>query len=1819
MVRTTKKKKVINPFERDQEVVLIHPSTCESFNQILNNIESTNSTNNCDNKFDPIYILELIEGLKKCVGLGDQIKLIQSKKGLIRTSITSIIIDLELNSSIIKSSIQLLLHLYIHPSFICLRKSFEWVIETDVLKKCKCLPINILNEVIKDTCVLIWNSSLESSAGIVHNDGGDDSNFIDKAMGWAYTFNIMSIIEKEIPWLDYTNNNELESKHDNKYVNDDDNILLFINSIKLIFDRCAEKISLDIGDNNESNKDVNGSQFLRYAECCGECMKAILNLLKSRSDQVIPKGTSSKWYSSISAIMTSGFILLYSDHVHKDIMTQISIGLVTMQWMCRYHLSATDDDNVSSLQLFAINGLLRLDQFENIDIEFNNNSIINSVYLSHDGKQLNYIEMKRYSEKTGLHPLLVNGISSSELPIIARCSVLRAILSVFNDISLSYSPSVYSSSLYLSVLFDSAMSICSHCNPLVRFYGLQTFESWFNRIQSIDITLFSNDCTTLNLLISKLKIISTLLTTSWSHPSKQFNHLVPAVYQRLIDVLSLIHTKIKEKNDNTKEEIILSLWRFLISEAVLLPGEHRGRYQTMSVLLPKVGAIEFINSQPMVITSLISAARLRDVCSSAASLLGNLLRNYFNSLKSQLSIELVISQQDNIQANIRLLWLKPLVEALCSSDNTLKNNAANYLLPEILSVDNGCVSSLMCYIRSTNFDNGDRSFLIDRKLWGMVNVCMQARLLNLPGKDILITDINEDNNLVTNSINSGSLLTTQELAWACVSDNSDLRLVSLTLIMASHSSLQEIKDHELEVIKRTLKYSLKSPHMDHRHRVIRIVKMLATKCTELIRTSRRDVTKIDKRHIKLLSDHKKLLSESNDEIQIVKSELLLLESTEMSKKLNKITQDSFNVCEWLRDELQNNLYPGTTFDREVMAIDLINCVIDVCGKTSDHIQCFFTESMTNIVLTLLVSSWDKSRRAAADLIKKFPSPLPGHSSPIQVNTLISWGCSLTGSAKQRESEAGALILKVLFSIYCVQLGWDNISVPLDSLTNVVPVSNSFDKSNSTAILCAAFINNMSSLLENRRHSLEIILLSLEHNDITVEIEDKTAPLCHGLMMALKFCLNEARSSGLFELKNVTDIWQPVVNRVLDVCIKSLQTSLTVVAEAATDVSFAPITPGNIMSGSYVNTNSVMGSGTVGEMQDENGSESQRAVVAAWLLVKESTSMLATLVEMSPPPPPPQQQSQSAQLLTVEQISMVGATILDALGRLKHMGAIAEAHNSLQIIAECLLKHGERCIELCRLPHQWLLAILGRLENKKQVFILRRSAGFAYSFLSILRAEPANCKPALLHIAMKSLLQHVEKGLEGLYNPLSSNEIETIHEPDDNIWRICVHSLNVLRLILCDGALGQDLDIYIARTAILAVRGFRSPKWAVRNSSMMVFSAVVQRSVDNDKNEASAKAATAIEFFQRMPTLFPFLLAELASITSHKVIFNNEWPESIEVDVNKESGNKSILNKVHEGGLNPSLYPLLLLISKLRTSFVASVTSSDFINDRNVDLSLFIPLILSCSNQKVHYAREMAAKAFVSLIPIIEVPKQVCDILKKILASASIFRESGDGYGVCKTLTSNEMHGYLLLVHGMLRNLSRQLQSSLGDNKSFFRGILSEINENCIHLLANLVSSLSSIICPPIHTVFSRVLNIVDSFISSDVSSALLIGQCRVSLQFIISNKWKSHLRFPFAPIMWKESLVDMVLKSILQNDCNNDHNDAYHPYSIIDLFDLLEHPISEVREGLLEGCKLALEKDNAHSVHVLFQEYGLIIRLLDCARREKEPPISKLILDLMCR
>jgi hypothetical protein len=135
---------------------------------------------------------------------------------------------------------------------------------------------------------------------------------------------------------------------------------------------------------------------------------------------------------------------------------------------------------------------------------------------------------------------------------------------------------------------------------------------------------------------------------------------------------------------------------------------------------------------------------------------------------------------EDLMIPMRPLWSKSVAAAVCSKDLTTRTNSADYLVPEFLKVDCTSGPHLMREIRAKHsagdLVSGDGSY--KSMLWGLVQVTLHSRALALAGKDI----VNGGDHQIT-----CAELSEQEVIWACLSDDVDLRLACLTLLTGERS------------------------------------------------------------------------------------------------------------------------------------------------------------------------------------------------------------------------------------------------------------------------------------------------------------------------------------------------------------------------------------------------------------------------------------------------------------------------------------------------------------------------------------------------------------------------------------------------------------------------------------------------------------------------------------------------------------------------------------------------------------------------------------------------------------------------------------------------------------------------------------------------------------------------------------------------------------------------------------------------------------------------------------------------------------------------
>jgi hypothetical protein len=89
----------------------------------------------------------------------------------------------------------------------------------------------------------------------------------------------------------------------------------------------------------------------------------------------------------------------------------------------------------------------------------------------------------------------------------------------------------------------------------------------------------------------------------------------------------------------------------------------------------------------------------------------------------------------------------------------------------------------------------------------------------------------------------------------------------------------------------------------------------------------------------------------------------------------------------------NNEIKSGNGDNSVKS-DIITNANNNTSNDNEFMNSFYSENMTKTILNLMMSSWDRSRRLAADLLLKFPKPLPSFLSPLKITPLANRGCIL---------------------------------------------------------------------------------------------------------------------------------------------------------------------------------------------------------------------------------------------------------------------------------------------------------------------------------------------------------------------------------------------------------------------------------------------------------------------------------------------------------------------------------------------------------------------------------------------------------------------------------------------------------------------------------------------------------------------------------------------------------------------------------------------------------------------------------------------------------
>ncbi|KAH9866691.1 hypothetical protein J1614_008384 [Plenodomus biglobosus] len=260
-----------------------------------------------------------------------------------------------------------------------------------------------------------------------------------------------------------------------------------------------------------------------------------------------------------------------------------------------------------------------------------------------------------------------------------------------------------------------------------------------------------------------------------------------------------------------------------------------------------------------------------------------------------------------------------------------------------------------------------------------------------------------------------------------------------------------------------------------------------------------------------------------------------------------------------------------------------------------------------------------------------------------------------------------------------------------------------------------------------------------------------------------------------------------------------------------------------------------------EIEEEASLDTKEILSYSWRGLKEASTLLRTVVTKAPIG------HGNRDFLTPESFEQLGRLCFTQLLELRHRGAFSTV--SQTFAAFCRRCVTSKTPALQALPEAWYQETLQSIQAKADA-ITRRSAGIPALMTALLAAE-VQPGGGLFPRAMQDLVA------ETLVEAKSAN-IEESRLPQ-------VHALNCIKEIFTTSKLSVASEAYIGQGLELAARMLSSDIWPIRNCSLMLFKALIERLLGSDEaqdwteRERAKTSRFSYDFFPTLPKMLSDLL------------------------------------------------------------------------------------------------------------------------------------------------------------------------------------------------------------------------------------------------------------------------------------------------------------------------------------------------------------------------
>ncbi|XP_057980177.1 uncharacterized protein LOC131165981 isoform X2 [Malania oleifera] len=1275
---------------------------------------------------------------------------------------------------------------------------------------------------------------------------------------------------------------------------------------------------------------------------------------------------------------------------------------------------------------------------------------------------------------------LIRGI----LTAVSR-TVLNTHFSVLKDNLTGFEDPKNGCNLVQTILYDGILpELCNYCeNPIDSHFNFHALTVLQICLQQIKTSLLANLANPIENYDPIPEGMGTrILRVIWNNledPLSQTVKQVHLIFDLFLDIQSTLHWA-------EGSERIKSFLRKIAADLLRLGPRCKGRYVPLASLTKRLGAKAVLDMNPNLLFETIHAYIDDDVCSAATSFLKCFLEYLRDECWGSDGIE-------RGYAIYRGHCLPPFLYGLASGISKLRSNLNTYTLPVLLEMDADCIFPMLEFISAeqkaedaglvypelsgTNMDLG-----VGERVAILVSLLKGSRLLALIEGDIDWLDKNsrsqEESRVGKDNIDLYALVCIKGISikvrveWlvlALTHVDESLRIDAAELLLLNPKTSSLPSHLELSLMKEAVPLNMRCCST-----------AFQMKWTSLFRKFFSRVRTALERQFKQGNWRPTGFSNNSEVYQYNRTEEIA----------NSRAEDLFHYMKWLSCFLFFSCYPSAPYERKIMAMELILIMVDVwsiippaegegCCVSPDKCLYPYNKGLTLPDSTLLlvgsiIDSWDRLRESSFRILIQFPTPLPGISSPEMVQKVIIWAEKLVCSPRVRESDAGALTLRLVFKKYVVELGW----MVRASINDVSFHSQSKMLSRDHQICKGSYplIEYIKSLI-NWLH----FVVEEGEKDLSEACRDS---FVHGILLTLRYTFEELDWNSEVILSNISEM-RCALEMLLELVMRITSLALWVVSS---DAWYLPEDTDDMIDGDTydlgvpLETNMPVSSSEQDvknskPLQDVRPPE-QIVMIGCWLAMKEVSLLLGTIIRKIPLPSEIPDSSMSHDnfsgaadtattmisdmVLDLNQLETIGGHFLEVLLKMKHNGAIDKTRAGFTALCNRLLCSNDP--RLCRLTESWMEQLMERTVAKGQIVddLLRRSAGIPAAFIAFFLSEPEGTPKKLLPWALRWLIDVADRSLldtteasgakDGSHKSLSveaNKEIISGHSLDTNV--------NEKTSKIRD-------EGFAAEALIIAIRSFSSQYWEVRNSACLAYTALVRRMIgflNVQKRESARHALTGLEYFHRYPSLHPFLFNELRAATEFLG------------DGSSENSVSNLASVVH-----PSLCPILILLSRLKPSTMASEAGD------SLDPFLYMPFIRRCSTQSNLRVRILASRALTGLVSNEKLPSVLLNIASELPCIENQMTTTGASSSLTSHASFNSIHGMLLQIGSLLDTNCRNLADFSKKDK-----ILGDLIQ--IIVVRSWIGSPKLCPCPTLNTSFLVVL---DQMLS-------IVRKCQTSKNF----------------------------------------------------------------------------------------------------------------------